>query len=136
MNYYDYSSTSTPSLFSGITSGSIIWMVVSLVLAIVGAFLVYFMFVKSDKKMDNKFLSWLRSFLDFQSMLIEPILKISYIFVALFITLGSFSVIGTSFLSFVVTLVVGNLVARFVYEVIMVLIGIWQNTKEINKKTK
>ena len=137
-----YSETSNmwPSMWSSMlntgTTGDAVWLVVSLVLALVGAFLVYFMFVKTDKKPVNKFLEWLKGFLDFQTMLIEAIAKISYIFVALFITLTSFALIGKSFVLFLITLVMGNVTTRVAYEGIMILISIWKNTKEINKKMK
>ena len=84
----------------------------------------------------NKYLVWIKSFLRFDKMLIESILKISYIFAALFITLGSFGLIGTSFLAFILTLTVGNLLARVIYEAALIKIMIWKNTTEINKKIK
>ena len=40
------------------------------------------------------------------------------------------------FLLFVLTLVLGNVALRVAYEGMMLLIGIWNNTKEINAKTK
>lgn len=118
------------------SAGAAIWSIVAIILAIVGAFLVYFLFVKANKKYDNKFLTWLKAFLDFQKMLIEPILKISYIFLALLVTLESFALIGSSFLGFLLMLVVGNILVRVLYEVGMVTISIWQNTRDINKKMK
>lgn len=139
---YNYNRTvgSSPSLFSGIemegAAGTAIWAIVAFILALVGAFVVYFIFVKSKKEYDNKFLMWLKEFLDFQSMLIEPILKISYIFVALLITLESFAIISSSFLAFLFTLVAGNILARVAYEAGMLLLGIWKNTTDINKKMK
>ncbi len=133
-------SGNTPNLFSGINMegivGSAVWTIVAFILAVIGAFVVYFLFVKPNKKYDNKFLMWLREFLDFQTMLIEPILKIAYLFAALFITLGSFALIGVSFLSFLITLVLGNVATRVAYEAVMILLGIWKNTTEINKKMK
>ena len=132
--YNTYGTTTSP--MSGSFSGNAVWTIVAFVLAIIGAFIAYFLFVKSDKKLDNKFLVWLRSFLDFQSMLIEPILKIAYIFVALFITLASFGMISQSFLGFLLFLVAGNIIARVLYEFIMIQISIWQNTRDINKKIK
>ena len=121
------------ALMSG---SSEVWSIVSLILAIIGAILAYFMFVKPDKKYPNKFVNWLRSFLNFNEMLIEPILKVTYIFFALFITLGSFSLISFSFVSFLAVLLLGNLFIRVVYEASMMMVGIWKNTKEINKKMK
>ena len=133
-NYgYGYGNPTT-GLISTASAG--IWVIISLVLAIVGAFVIYFVFVKPEKKYDNKFVSWLRRFLNFQEMLIEPILKIFYIFIALLITLSSFALISTSFVSFLMVLVIGNILVRVIYEFSMILIGIWQNTRDINKKMK
>ena len=118
------------------SAGSDVWSIVALVLAIIGAVLGYFMFVKPEKKYPQKFVNWLRSFLNFNEMLIEPILKVTYIFLALFITLTSFNFISFSFVYFLLYLVVGNLVVRVIYEASMIMVGIWKNTKEINKKMK
>ena len=129
---YGYNSLnySTPSL------GSLVWIIIALIASIVGCFVIYFLFVKKDNKLSNKKLEWLREFLRFDKMLIESILKIAYIFVALFITLGSFALIGTSFLSFLLVLVVGNLMARVMYESLLIKIMIWKNTTEIKNKVK
>ena len=113
-----------------------VWSIVSLILAIIGAIIAYFLFVKPEKKYPNKFVNWLRSFLNFNEMLIEPILKVTYMFFAIFITLGSFSLISYSFVSFLLVLLFGNLITRVVYEASMMMVGIWKNTKEINKKIK
>ena len=117
-------------------SNSGVWIIVAFILAVIGAILAYFMFVKPEKKYPNKFVNWLRSFLNFNEMLIEPILKVTYIFFMIFVTLGSFELIGSSFLAFILTLILGNVVIRVAYEAGMMMIGIWKNTKEINKKTK
>ena len=113
-----------------------IWLIISLIVSLIGCFFVYFMFVKKDGKEKNKYLAWLKSFLRFDNMLIETILKIAYIFAALFITLSSFAIIGTSFLGFLTTLVFGNLITRIVYEFALIIIMIWKNTNEIKNKTK
>ncbi len=116
--------------------GGAVWLIVALILSLIGCFVIYFLFVKKNNKISNKFLVWLRDFLRFDKMLIETILKITYIFVALFITLGSFAIIGTSFLSFLLTLVFGNILARVVYEASLIVIMIWKNTTEIKKNMK
>ena len=69
-------------------------------------------------------------------MLIETILKITYIFIALLITLGSFALIGTSFIAFILTLIFGNILARVIYEASLIVIMIWKNTTEIKKNLK
>jgi type II secretory pathway component PulF len=132
---YNYDYYGTTDLIYNLNE-STIWVIISLVLAIVGAFIIYFLFVKPEKKYDNKFLNWLRRFLNFKEVLIEPILKIAYIFLALFITLYSFAKISSSFTSFLITLIFGNLLLRVIYELCMIIIGIWQNTRDINKKMK
>ncbi len=133
--YYTGGATQTSSM-SSMSTGSMIWMIIALILAIVGGFLVYFMFVKGKNKFaNNKFLTWLKDFLDFKVFWIETIAKISYLILALFITLGSFSLIGSSFLAFVGALVLGNLGLRVMYEGTLVMLMIWKNTAEINKKT-
>ena len=63
----------TPAVTTGV------WTIVAFVLALVGAFVAYFLFVKPEKKYPNKFVTWLRNFLNFQEMLIEPILKVTYL---------------------------------------------------------
>ncbi len=126
---------SLEGMFASVSAGSA-WAIVSLVLGIVGALLGYFMFLKPKKEYPNKFVNWARRFLNFDEMLIESILKISYMFLAIFITLASFDLIRFDFLMFVLTLVLGNVVLRVAYEATMLMIGIWKNTKEINAKMK
>lgn len=116
--------------------GAIIWTIIALVISLAGCFIIYFLFVKKDVDTKSKFVLWLQEFLRFNKMLIEPILKIAYIFGALFITLGSFALIGTNFLAFLGMLVGGNLLLRIGYEFSMILIMLWKNTTEINKKVK
>lgn len=134
-NVGGYNTTNLTSGLNNVASAGV-WVLISLILAIIGAFIIYFLFVKPEKKYPNKFVNWLRRFLDFEEMLIEPILKIAYIFIALFITLSSFAVISTSFVGFIMALVFGNLIARVIYELSMIIIGIWKNTRDINKKMK
>ena len=118
------------------STGTGVWTIVAFVLAIIGAVLAYFLFVKPEKEYPQKFVNWLRSFLNFNEMLIEPILKVTYIFLALLVTLTSFNYIGSNFLLFILSLVLGNIVIRVIYEASMMMVGIWKNTKEINKKMK
>ena len=83
-NYgYDYV---TPSVGSSL-GGAAVWTVVSLILALVGGIVVYYLFLKPDKKVENKFLNWLKDFLNFKKMLIEEILKVTYVILTIFITL-------------------------------------------------
>lgn len=124
----------TNYLTSSIASNSI-WLIVSFILAIVGGILVYFLFL--SKKNEGKFtgfVAWLYDFLSFKKMFLEALLKITYLVVAIYITLSSFALIGTSFISFLVSLVLGNIMARVVYEFALILLVICRNTTEISKK--
>lgn len=112
-----------------------IWTIVSVILAIIGGIVLYFTFL--SKKNEGKFtgfLGWLYDFLTFKKMMIENVLKILYIIVALFVTLSSFGLISISFLAFLLTLVIGNVLTRVIYELLLVKLVICKNTTEINKK--
>lgn len=120
-------------------AGAGIWMLIALILSLVGCFLVYFLFVTKKEEPTQKFAKWLKELLTFNKMLVEPILKICYIFAALFTTLSSFAFIGQGglgFLMFILTLSLGNLFVRIIYEFILIKIMVWKNTTEINKKLK
>ena len=136
MNYYPtgYGMNGLGSVSSGSSAG--VWTIVAFILAIIGSIIAYLLFVRPEKKYPQKFVNWLRSFLNFNEMLIEPILKVTYMFIAIFITLGSFELIGSSFVGFLLTLIFGNLIMRVIYEASMMMVGIWKNTKEINNKLK
>ena len=67
--YYPEIEQTTPNLL-GSFNGSAVWTIVSLVLALVGGLVVYFLFFKPDKKMPNKYLEWIKEFFNFHKMLI------------------------------------------------------------------
>lgn len=114
---------------------SAVWIIISMVLAVVGGIVLYFTFLKKDNEGKyTGFWGWMYDFLTFKKLTIESVLKILYLICALFITLSSFAMISASFLAFLVYLVVGNLVARISYELILVRLIICRNTTEINKK--
>ena len=121
--------------YSSGVNGVLIWTIISVVVAVIGGITLYFVFLRNNKKYDG-FVAKLKDFLNFKTLLLEEILKISYLILALFITLYSFGLIGTSVVVFLLTLIVGNLVLRISYELSILLIKICQNTSEINKKLK
>ena len=125
---------STRALTSAV--GSTVWIILSLILAIVGGILIYFLFL--NKKNEGKFtgfLGWLYDFLSFKKMFLEALLKVTYLIVAIYITLYSFVLIGESFLAFLLTLVLGNVVTRVIYEFSLILLVICRNTTDIAKNT-
>ena len=117
--------------------GSTVRIILSLILAIVGGILIYFLFL--NKKNEGKFkgfLGWLYDFLSFKKMFLEALLKTTYLIVAIYITLSSLAIIGDSFLGFLLQLVLGNVIARVVYEFSLILLVICRNTTDIAKNTK
>ena len=113
------------------------WGTIALILAIIGGILVYFLFLKKDN--ENKFTGfkkYLYEFLSFKKMWLETILKISYLIITIYLSLMSFELIKTSFLLFVLTFALGNLIVRVIYELSLLLLTICRNTTEINKKLK
>ena len=134
---YGSSKSSMNSLLGASSSSSAnsVWVIISAVIAVIGGIVLYFTFLsaKNEGKYTG-FLGWMYDFLTFKKMVIENILKIIYLIAASFITLASFAVISNSFLSFVLVLVVGNLVTRIMYELFLVVLIICRNTTDINKK--
>ena len=133
--YNDLYTTQMTTASSGL--GSLIWTIISAVIAIAGTVCIFVLFL--NKKNEGKFkgfLGWLYDFLQFKTLVIEFALKATYIALAIFMTLGSFSLIGTSFVSFLLTLTLGNVLLRIIYEGLILFIKICNNVSEINKKMK
>ncbi len=134
---YGYSPYGYGYGYSSGIDGALIWAIISVVVAVIGGIVLYFTFL--SKKNEGKFKGfwgWAYDFLKFKKMVVENILKICYLITAIFITLGSFSLITTSFLSFILMLTLGNLGARITYELLLVVLLICKNTTEINSKMK
>lgn len=136
MDYYLYSTPTYSSLGANVDTGVGIWGIIALILAVIGGILTYFLFVKAKTDPKNKFLKWLKNFLAFKIMWLEIILKILYYTLTIFCILMSFSLISTSFIAFLMTLVVGPILIRFIYEFSMMFVMIWRNTADISKNTE
>ena len=133
--YNDLYGVTTTSSSSGL--GSLIWTIIAAVIAIAGTICIFVLFL--NKKNEGKFkgfLGWLYDFLQFRTLVIEFVLKASYIALTIFVTLGSFALIGTSLISFLLTITLGNLLLRIIYEASILFIKICSNVSEINKKMK
>lgn len=131
--YYNYSNSLNTS---GLESLGI-WMIISVVIAIAGGIVVYILFL--NKENENKFTgftAWLYDFLSFKKMLLETILKVCYLITAIYITLVGLGLLSVNILSALMTIIVGNVVARIAYEFSLILLTICRNTTEINKKLK
>ena len=109
--------------------------VILFLIALVGGICVYLMFVKSDEEPKDPRLLKLKEFLSFKKMIIEGLLKATYIIFALFVTLSSFQImIGTSFITGLMMLILLNIMLRIGYEASLIVLLIWRNTSDISKK--
>lgn len=134
MQDYDYLLGETTNTVNKV-AGTAVWTVIAFIIAIAAGIMIYFMFVKDNKPVSEN-LQKLKDLLDFKTMLIEPILKIVYIIATVFIILFSFGLISLNFVSFLMVLILGPIAIRIVYELMMINIMIWKNTKEINDNIK
>lgn len=122
------------SSMPGIPSNVIVWIIIAAV-AFIGGIVLYFTFLsKRNEGKFKGFLGWTYEFLNFKKFTIEAILKITYLILAIFITLSSFMIIPSSPVGFLLMLIPGNLVLRIVYEFSLVMLVICRNTTEINNK--
>lgn len=131
--------SSSGSSYGSTAQGIGIWSIIALILSIVGGILVYFLFVKQKAEPKGKFLKWLKDFLTFKIMWIEPILKVVYYILTIFVVLYSFTFLalgGYGILPFFLCLILGPIVVRLGYEMTMMFIMIWRNTRDIADNTK
>ena len=137
------SSYGSTSSLAGSAAGAGIWLIIAAILAVVGGILVYFLFVRSKNEPKGKFGKWLKDFLAFKVMWIEPILKVVYYIATIFIILYSFTYFGMfnilggmALLMWLLTIILGPIIIRIVYEMTMMFIMIWHNTRDIAENTK
>ena len=133
MRNYDYGINAISASSSSSTSGSLIAFIVAIAASIV----IYFVFM--DNKEENKYTGFVKNlydFLHFKINFIEAFLKIAYITTTLYVTITSFSLIKVDVALFFMTLILGNIIIRILYEAAFLLYNIYLNTKEINNKLK
>ena len=133
MRNYDYGINAISASSSSSTSGSLIAFIVAIAASIV----IYFVFM--DKKEESKYTGFVKNlydFLHFKINFIEAFLKIAYITTTLYVTIISFSLIKVDVALFFMTLILGNIIIRILYEAAFLLYNIYLNTKEINNKLK
>lgn len=112
-----------------------VWTIVSLLVAICGGIVIYFTFLnKNNAKNYTGTTKKLYDFLSFQKLSLEAILKVCYLVIALFITIMSFSLISTSFVAFIMMLVIGNIITRFLFEGALLIIMMYHKLVEISDK--
>lgn len=134
-----YTSSMTQAASKAATTGIVllVFLILGLVLGLVGGIALYFTFLskKNDGKF-NGFLGWMYDALVFKKMLVETILKVTYLVAAIFITIFSFGLIAVNFWSFLGLLIFGNLGLRMTYEFALMSVLTCRNTSDINSTLK
>lgn len=114
-----------------------VWIIVSILLAVIGGIYIYNSYFNKNKEKKysgNK--KVLYDFINFKITIIEPIFKVLYLISALAITLISFSYITTNFFKFLGLIIFGNLILRLSFEMLLLILKLFKDVSEINKKTK
>jgi len=143
MDFFGYGSSNIlDDLFSSFGTNSVIALICA-ILAVIGGIVLYFTFL--SKKNEGKFTGfagWLYDFLSFKNLFSETLLKILYLVFTCWLTLSAigtllfsnYGSIGSHLFTFILTVTVGNIVLRLIYEFLLVVLVICRNTSEINKK--
>ncbi len=121
--------------------GTIIFFIVAIIVAIVGALLINFLFLSPKNEYKYKgFVLKLYQFLRFKKLFAEMLLRIMYYALTIFTTLFSFYALfafpfgAMNFIYFLLIIVFGNVILRVLYEFMLVKLIICKNTSEINYK--
>ena len=139
MPQYDTAITNTITNTAQSFSISEVWIIISILLAIIGGVFLYTTYFSKDKDKENDYKGTKKTiydFLNFKITIIEPIFRVCYLVVAIAITLCSFAYITTNFFKFVGVLLFGNLIARLFFEVLLLLLKLFDDVSDINKKLK
>lgn len=128
---------------SGAMQGIMIWTIVAAVIAIVGSIMIYFLFIKSKSNFKGA-LKTLRDYLSGDMIHIESLAKMFYYAALVYVILSSINNlimigiggvdVGMCILSFFAQLLLGPIVVRLVFEIVMMFIRIWKNTENLKKK--
>lgn len=114
-------------------------LLVVAIIALITAILVFFFVIQRKKSFKGRFANWIKEFLNFRSILVAGIIKILYVFLAVFLTIMSIILMfqgkGDEVLPMVLTglalLIFGNILLRVMLELTMALIVVWENTSDI-----
>ena len=137
MPQYDINSGITNTLSNTTTSFSIgeVWIIISILLAVIGGILLFTTYFNKEK--ENKytgFKQFLYDFFNFKITIIESLFKVSYLITAIAITLCSFAYLTTNFFKFLGILVFGNIIARLSFEFFLLILKLFKDVTQINSK--
>lgn len=109
------------------------------IIALITAILVYIFVIQGKKSFKGRFANWVKEYLNFRSILVAGIIKILYVFLAVFLTIMSIILMfqgkGDEMLPMILvglaSLIFGNILLRIMLELTMALIVVWENTSDI-----
>jgi hypothetical protein len=134
-SYYNNYPTNS-SLTSGLSSLGT-FSIIAFIVAICAAIVIYAVFMTKDNEKNlNSTTKKIYDFLHFKKLYIEEFLKIAYLISAIYLTIISFGFISTSVGLFFGMLIIGNILLRFAYELMIMGFKLFENVCEINKKMK
>lgn len=125
---YSYTHTYTYTPFF-----SLILPILALILIIAGGLALYFLFVRKPNHFQGA-AAKLHDALNFRTFYTEKLLRVLYSITVVAIVVYSVVLLFTHFLTALLLFVLGNLVARIVYEYALLLLVLCRNTQEINRK--
>lgn len=139
MPQYDTENVITNTINNSNTSFSIseVWIIISVLLAVIGGIFLFNTYFSKDK--ENKYTGLkkvLYDFVNFKFTIIEPIFKVLYLIIAIALTLNSFSLIATNFFEFIGIVVFGNIILRLIFELLLLILKLFKDVSEINSKIK
>ena len=114
-----------------------VWIIISLFLAVIGGIILYNTYFSKEK--ENKYNGYkkiLYDYINFNITIIEPLFKVLYLILSIAITLISLTFITTNFFKFIGIIVFGNIILRLIFEFILLMLKLFKDVSEINKKTK
>lgn len=137
MPQYDIDSGVTNTLTNYQTSFSIseVWIIVSVILAVIGGIFLYNTYFNKNKENSYKGLKKvLYDFVNFKITIIEPLFRVSYLITTIAITLCSFAYLTENFFKFISILVFGNIIVRLSFELMLLTLKLIKDVSEINFK--
>lgn len=129
--------TNTISNVKDSFSTSEVWMIISILLAVIGGIYLFNTYFSKEKKDSYKGIKKaVYEFINFKITIIEPLFKVLYLITAIAITLTSLSYITENFFKFIAILVFGNIIARLTFEFFLLILKMFKDVSEINDKIK
>lgn len=139
MPQYDTEKAITDTITNTAKSFSIseVWVIISVLLAVIGGVFLFTNYFGKDKEGTyTGYKKKIYDFINFKTTIIEPIFRVLYLIAAIAITLTSFSYITTNFFEFIGTLVFGNILARLTFELLLLVLKLFKDVSEIKDSLK